>query len=419
MESYIEKLDQLIAIKKKKGYKTTKKESEEFVSAWSELISAENGFSEVAEQYYYEGFIFAGAKPFVQWVLISADKVSALDSLFKGHLFGKDTTLSFKILISTLAQLIIMNPSEKNLVCPVIKRIPSVSKNKENKTIGDGHRITLNYFIKELTKDSVLPVLSELDIKPAFIKSFVEVLDAFLGRLDLTSLSERDAQTIGTINRWLHPNTEAEEAEQKDSIPINDNPDAAKEESPVPANKTERDPLQHFSNPYDQLINMLHEAISLSENLRSESRNTERKCATLQESINSFQRETEALNVQLKNAREKESALEKQLSDRSRQISGLNLQVKSLEDEIRKLNEVIESKDQEIVQRTQMMDALSRDRAKQSDEKMHRLASKLKVEYRDFRDAEGLTMDSDLGENMREQLKNVFAILIKAGITLD
>ena len=31
MESYIEKLDQLIAIKKKKGYKTTKKESEEFL----------------------------------------------------------------------------------------------------------------------------------------------------------------------------------------------------------------------------------------------------------------------------------------------------------------------------------------------------------------------------------------------------
>jgi hypothetical protein len=79
----------------------------------------------------------------------------------------------------------------------------------------------------------------------------------------------------------------------------------------------------------------------------------------------------------------------------------------------------IEAKDQEISQRTQMIEALSRDRAKQSDEQMHRLASKLKVEYRDFRDAETLEMDCDLGENMREQLKNVFSILTKAGITLD
>ena len=71
MENYIEKLDELIALKKNKGHKITKKESEEFVSAWSELIAAEGGFSEKAEQYFYDGFIFAGAKPFVNWVLLS------------------------------------------------------------------------------------------------------------------------------------------------------------------------------------------------------------------------------------------------------------------------------------------------------------------------------------------------------------
>ena len=35
MENYIEKLDELIALKKNKGHKITKKESEEFVAAWS------------------------------------------------------------------------------------------------------------------------------------------------------------------------------------------------------------------------------------------------------------------------------------------------------------------------------------------------------------------------------------------------
>ena len=105
MENYIEKLDELIALKKNKGHKITKKESEEFVAAWSELIEAEGGFSEKAEQYFYDGFIFAGAKPFVNWVLLSEDKFSALDALFKGRVFGKDTASTFRVLISTLTQL--------------------------------------------------------------------------------------------------------------------------------------------------------------------------------------------------------------------------------------------------------------------------------------------------------------------------
>ena len=73
----------------------------------------------------------------------------------------------------------------------------------------------------------------------------------------------------------------------------------------------------------------------------------------------------------------------------------------------------------ELQERMKMMEALSRDRAKQSDEAIHRLSSKLKVEYRDFMDAIDIPMDSDLGENMREQLKNVFSVLIKAGITMS
>ena len=77
------------------------------------------------------------------------------------------------------------------------------------------------------------------------------------------------------------------------------------------------------------------------------------------------------------------------------------------------------AKDNEISERNSMMDALIRDRNKQQDEQINRIASSLKVDYKDFKDAEKLEMDIDLGENMREQLKNVFAILIKTGIALE
>ena len=418
MESYIEKLDELIALKKNKGHKITKKESEDFVSAWSELIAAEGGFSEKAEQYYYDGFIFAGAKPFVKWVLLSEDKFSALDTLFEGRVFGKDTASTFRVLISTLTHLMKEKPEDKNLVCPLIKRIPPSSKNKENKTIGDGHRIILKYFISEIDDTSVLPVLSDLALKPVYINSFISVFDELLNRLDMTALSKKDVQTLAAVNRWLHPGNAEGETSKQDSETEQKGHEGQNEGTSSPAQQ-EQSPLRQNKNPYDQLICILNDAITLSGNLRNTSRSSEQKCVALQDTIGSLQREVETLNAQLKAARQRESALEEQMADRSNQIACLNLKVKSLEETIQKMSLEIEAKDQEISQRAQMIEALSRDREKQSDEQLHRLASKLKVEYRDFRDAEALTMDCDLGENMREQLKNVFSILSKAGIMLD
>lgn len=419
MELFIEKLDQLIALKRNKGHKITKKESEEFVSAWSELVAADGGFSERAEQYFYDGFIFAGAKPFVQWVLSQEDSYSALDALFKGRIFGKEAASSFRILISTLAQLIIGNSTEVNLVCPLIKRIPPFSKNKDKKTIGDGHRIVLKYFIAELNNSCSLPSLSVLNIKPAFIRSFVEVFDELLARIDISSVSPKDIQTINAVKIWLHPDTvSGGPAENNSAQDPNENKDK-RESTPEFSDQQKRNPVQQIIDPFDQLVSTLSEALNLSTDLRATSKNAERKCATLQESIRSLQREIQSLNTQLSAEKQREAAMEAQLSDKSSQIASLNVRIKSLEDSIQKMLSRIEAKDQEIAQRTQMIDALSRDRTKQSDEQMHRLASKLKVEYRDFRDAEGLSMDCDLGENMREQLRNVFSILIKAGIMLD
>lgn len=419
MESYIKKLDQLIELKKNKGHKITKKESEEFASAWSELIAAEGGFSKTVEQYFYDGFIFAGAKPFVQWVLLSEEKYPALDSLFKGSLFGKDTASTFRVLVSTLALLIKEKLEDKNLVCPLIKRIPSYSKNKENKTIGDGHRVILKYFVSEIDDASGLPALSDLDLKPVFINSFISLFDELLSRLDVNALPKKDVQTLASVNRWLHPGTIEGDPLKKDSEPEQPECKGQTKESFVYTAQQERESPCPNKNPYDQLVSILNEAITLSGNLRNTSKNSERKCIALQETIAGLQREVETLNVQLKASRQRESVLEEQLADRSSQIACLNLKAKSLEETIQKLSSEIEARDQEISQRSQMIEALSRDRAKQSDEQLHRLASKLKVEYRDFRDAETLTMDCDLGENMREQLKNVFSILIKAGITLD
>lgn len=72
----------------------------------------------------------------------------------------------------------------------------------------------------------------------------------------------------------------------------------------------------------------------------------------------------------------------------------------------------------EILQKDSMIDMLRRDRNHQSNEAIKRLAGKLQYFYADYVDAKGLEMSEDLGENMRDQLGEVFKILIDAGITL-
>lgn len=62
---------------------------------------------------------------------------------------------------------------------------------------------------------------------------------------------------------------------------------------------------------------------------------------------------------------------------------------------------------------------MTRNREKQSEEQLNKLASKLRVDYRDFCDAKDIDMTIDLGENMREQLSAVFSILEKNGIKLS
>ena len=53
------------------------------------------------------------------------------------------------------------------------------------------------------------------------------------------------------------------------------------------------------------------------------------------------------------------------------------------------------------------------------DGQLNAIASKLKTEYREFKDALDLEMTVEIGEILRDQLMRVFKILSKAGIDIE
>lgn len=419
MENYIKKMDELIAAKKSRGGKFNKKDTEEYSAAWLALIRDEGAYTAIAERYFYDGFIFTGAKPFVTWVLESEEPFSSLNAMIRGTLFGKDTSATFRCLVSVLANLLLSNLNDVNLICPVIKAIPSQSKNKEKKTIGDAHKILLKYYVDEMNFSVHFPVLQELTVNPAFTREFVALMDELVERLKTTELSKKQMLVIAGTMEWLHPEKK-QTVEAISTTVLNEKPVGEKKEVQIDAtingqSDHEDQKQEQTTDPYIKLTSLLTQACSLTTQLEAQASATEKDAITREADL---RHEIDLLKRQQDEAMQRAESLNSQLDERNSRIATLNCQIHDMEKTIESLRAEVSAKETEISSRTQMMEALSRDRARQSDEVANRLASKLKVEYRDFMDAQELPMDADLGENMREQLKNIFSILEKAGITL-
>lgn len=153
-----------------------------------------------------------------------------------------------------------------------------------NETLTRCRKLLDKYFVSEIDDASVLPVLSDLDLKPVFINSFISLFDELLNRLDMNALSKKDVQTLASINRWLHPGTVEGDPLTKDSETDKTGSEGENDGASSPAQQ-EQSPPRSNKNPYDQLISILNEAITLSGNLRNTSKSSERKCIALQETI--------------------------------------------------------------------------------------------------------------------------------------
>ena len=428
MNNYTAELDELIKLKKSKGHKLSEKDRIAYTTTWEKLILEEADFTETVERYYYDGFTFMGAEPLVKWFFSFNNPIDAMESFFKGKRYGKDKSLTFRILVSILAQLLLCDYPSENLICTIIKRLPAASKNKEMKTIGDAHLIMTRNFIKALNDDVIYPEINEMGLQPGFIKEFVALMDELMGKIDIMSLAPEERAVAIAVNRWVHPSSNSDDQETVKSEPKNEmlqetllssygiESECIEDES---VEKVVTEPLYSVDEPegsYDKLIDLLKQAGVLAQDLRDEKSESEKRAES---EISKLQQENSALKMQIETGNKKIASLESQLLDLEVRNTELSKSEREAVQTIDTLNTIIADNKNEIDQRTQMMEALSRDRSRQSDEQWKRLSSNLKVEYRDFKDAESLAMDSDLGENMREQLKNIFAILIKAGIELD
>lgn len=418
MENYVDMLNHLIKQKRVKKKEPNTIERKQFIHAWTDMLYKE-GYT-AAEEYLYDGFIYCGASPLKDYIKSSNDCVESLNAIFRGKKYGENCAITVSILFHLLALLL----SEKNinlrLVGILMHRIPAALMNKERKIYGQADRALKKYFLDELHCDKMPSIESLVAVgeNKYSIREFGIIINEIIAKMQYEGYSQKTVRNIEFLKDWIKEINEDIEGNNDSDLKCKEDKitDKTQVENNMPNELPVGEQVMNSENKSDlkrneqaiELDKYKKEIIALKEELN--------KVITIKDS----QKDTiQRMQSKLLGQNEKISNLNDVISEKDFKIFELNEKCSEHVQMIEGLEYTLSQKENELNERAQMMEALSRDRAKQSDESLNRLASKLKVEYRDFKDAVDIPMDSDLGENMREQLRNVFDILIKSGVTIN
>ena len=425
MEKYIEILDSLMKAKKEKKKKEpTIKEKEAFRSAWLSLV-ADAGLTGSAEQFLYEGFAFCGAEPFYAYLIQTEDQNATLAAMFSGKYYGIDSNVSFRLVAHLLA-LMLNNNATRNILAPIIKRLPGACVNKDKKRLGTAEKTFEKYFLAELHPDVELCPLADIGTKPVFIKEFVTLVSSIMDGIENAGSAKGVVvKNIAKIRKWLadydtsqsaSTDTKAEQlipastivaAEKVKNVSVADNPPEDRVQAPKVIVTQPKEEASVDMIAY--LTELLGKAAKATAVVKSESTQQRVKIDALTQTLESEQSKLRGANQQIADLQDTITELRKKLSAAEGDIFVLRQTVEQRD-------AVIAEKNAEIAERVKMAEVLSRDRSKQADESLQRLASKIRVEYRDFVDALDVPISCDLGENLRLQLQSIFDILEKGGM---
>ena len=422
MEKYIEILDSLMKAKKEKKKKEpTIKEKEAFRSAWLSLV-ADAGLTGSAEQFLYEGFAFCGAEPFYAYLIQTEDQNATLAAMFSGKYYGIDSNVSFRLVAHLLA-LMLNNNATRNILAPIIKRLPGACVNKDKKRLGTAEKTFEKYFLAELHPDVELCPLADIGTKPVFIKEFVTLVSSIMDGIENAGSAKGVVvKNIAKIRKWLadydtsqsaSTDTKAEQlipastivaAEKVKIVSVADNPPEDRVQAPKVIVTQPKEEASVDMIAY--LTELLGKAAKATAVVKSESTQQRVKIDAL----------TQSEQSKLRGANQQIADLQDTITELRKKLSAAEGDIFVLRQTVEQRDAVIAEKNAEIAERVKMAEVLSRDRSKQADESLQRLASKIRVEYRDFVDALDVPISCDLGENLRLQLQSIFDILEKGGM---
>lgn len=408
MNEHIATMESLLSAKKENNKKEpTIAEKTDFMKAWTAFVS-ENGYPGKAEQFLYEGFSFCGVDPFYQFLKKSANQEDIMKQLFSGKCYGKDGNVTFRI-VAHLFALMLNDDVSAHLLEPIIKHFPSASLNKEGKRLGTATKTMEKYFLNVLSPTAVLHPLNEMELNLGVINSFLGVFSSLINELkQMDSIKEPAISNIPRIETWA---MECLGKSGKEDIQSTYNVCGETEVCLADETKVLSSGMKREID-VNSLSSILNQAKILADQLQQENDSQKKRIIGLEAKEHDNSLKLKEVLIELEDEKATAAELRKQKFE-------LESQCRAKQQNLEEKDRMLREKDAEIAERIKMLEVLSRDRSRQADESLQRIASKIRVEYRDFKDAIDTLMTVDLGENLRLQLMSVFEILKEGGMKIE
>lgn len=120
----------------------------------------------------------------------------------------------------------------------------------------------------------------------------------------------------------------------------------------------------------------------------------------------------------LKNQEKELSKREKKIYSLQNEVLGLNSDIRNLDNIISELQQKIANLENAIAEQKALKNVIAKDETQKTLENYQKIANELSYGYSIFQESKDMEMSLDLGEVLRDQLNDIYAILSKNGIIL-
>lgn len=412
-------LEDITISKKKNEMSFTRKR--EFRTELEDALK-EEGLSENTERYIFTCASLGSGVSFFNWIR-NMDEVQ-INELYtqlistKGFLANAGMN-SARFLLTLIISVMVDDKRFYYITADAIKRVPGLLLTKDGKISANTNKIVIYNFIDYARTYRKWVALKELDLTETEKREFLSIIKKALD--EYKPKNEDQQYAYKSLSDWLK--NEVRDLEVSSDTANNENnlseavTDTAEKQSLQtnnPEAQGESDSQQSPENKGDS-----------SETITEKKGSASKKLMELALYMEAIEAENDKVKKELAASKHERGNLQR-LYDRARQniqekediIAGLEHTISEAQKQIDEKEKKIEELEISIQKQSDVYTIYSTDTESRHAEKMNALAAKLKGEYIDFLESKTMDMTIDLGLNLRDQLEDVFNILIKNGINI-
>lgn len=311
----------------------------------------------------------------------------------------------------------------KNILANYHKELFSISLERVEKDYFNIENMILNVAFKQINEELIKPEIQYntlewlLKSKRNIVLNSDErklVQDAIdKNPIEFFNLAKDDTDFMNAYGHQLKFNidTSTDKDRDKDKIKSNINSDLGDVEEVNDAADLRTNEVVKKPSLKEILESALHEAKSLEDEMNSKTR----KADSLKESLDSTQKMYEEKLNENQQLNDKNQELKRNIESLMDTVESIRYDLGVSKEEISKLNIEKHEGKEKFSALLNMTDSEERNSL---SEYKNKLSSKLKYLYKDFKETEDYPMNNRYGENLRDQMREIFDILIKQDINL-